>query len=110
MSTISRVDSVPGPQPDTPYSRSRAGMNYRISVDGGGTFTDGILLDESGGVVVAKAHTTPQDFTRGTVECLSRLAAQVGLDLETLLARTATIVHGTTMATNTVATHTGAKL
>ena len=85
-------------------------MNYRISVDGGGTFTDGILLDETGTVIVAKAHTTPQDFTRGTIECLSRLAAQAGLGLDTLLAQTATIVHGTTMATNTVATHTGAKL
>lgn len=85
-------------------------MNYRISVDGGGTFTDGILLDETGKIIVAKAHTTPQDFTRGTLECLSRLAAQAGLGLETLLAQTATIVHGTTMATNIIATHTGAKL
>ena len=85
-------------------------MNYRISVDGGGTFTDGILLDENGKIIVAKAHTTPQDFTRGTIECLSRLAAQAGLNLKTLLAQTATIVHGTTMATNIIATHTGAKL
>ncbi len=85
-------------------------MNYRISVDGGGTFTDGILLDETGKIIVAKAHTTPQDFTLGTIDCLSRLAAQAGRSLETLLAQTATIVHGTTMATNIIATHTGAKL
>ena len=45
----------------------------------------------------------------GVVECISRLAAQVGLTLPDLLAATKTIVLGTTLATNIVATRTGAK-
>ncbi len=84
--------------------------SYRVSVDSGGTFTDGILLDDEGNAVAAKAHTTPQDLTAGTMECLSRLATRAGLSLEHLLSRTATIVHGTTLATNIVATRSGARL
>ncbi len=57
----------------------------------------------------AKADSTPADPKVGTVECISRLAAQVGLDLPNLLAATKTIVLGTTLATNIVATRTGAR-
>ena len=47
---------------------------YRISVDSGGTFTDGVLIDEQGVAVMRKAHTTPHDPTQGTLECLRKLA------------------------------------
>ena len=83
--------------------------SYRISVDCGGTFTDGILLSDAHEVWVAKADSTPSDPKIGVVECISRLAAQVGLPLPGLLAATNTIVLGTTLATNIVATRTGAK-
>lgn len=82
---------------------------YRISVDCGGTFTDGILLGAGHEVFAAKADSTPQDPTVGTLECISRLAAQAGLSRAALLAATKTIVLGTTLATNIVATRTGAK-
>jgi len=85
-------------------------VSFRISVDSGGTFTDGILLDETGRTLIAKAHTTPADPSVGTIECLSRLAALAGTGLEDMLVKTATIVHGTTLATNIIATRTGAKL
>src|ERR1039457_1165840 len=85
-------------------------MTFRISVDSGGTFTDGILIDDKGEVLSAKAHTTPQDLTVGTINCLSKLAALAGMPLERLLSQAGTIVHGTTLATNIVATRTGAKL
>jgi N-methylhydantoinase A len=55
-------------------------MNFRVSIDSGGTFTDGVLIDEKGEVVTTKAHTTPQDLTLGTIECLSRLASLSGMD------------------------------
>lgn len=85
-------------------------MGFRISVDSGGTFTDGVLIDASGEALMRKAHTTPHDPTIGTLECIGRLAEARALALADLLARTSAIVVGTTMATNAVATHTGAKL
>lgn len=85
-------------------------MSFRISVDSGGTFTDGVLIDEQGEALMRKAHTTPHDPTIGTLDCIGRLAEARGLALGELLARTSTVVIGTTMATNAVATHTGAKL
>jgi N-methylhydantoinase A len=83
--------------------------DYRISVDCGGTFTDGILLSDAHEVWAAKADSTPADPKVGVVECVARLADQVGLALPALLAATRTIVLGTTLATNIVATRTGAK-
>ncbi len=85
-------------------------MTFRVSVDSGGTFTDGVLINERGEVVTTKAHTTPQDLTAGTIEVLSKLASLSGMKLEDLLGRTSTIVHGTTLATNIVVSHSGAKL
>ena len=58
---------------------SRMTAGYRISVDCGGTFTDGILLSDAHEVWAAKADSTPADPKVGVVECISRLAAQVGL-------------------------------
>ena len=82
-------------------------MNFRISVDSGGTFTDGVLIDETGTAVLRKAHTTPADPALGTLDCIGRLAAAKGLSLDALLVRTHTLVLGTTMATNAVATGSG---
>jgi N-methylhydantoinase A len=85
-------------------------MGFRISVDSGGTFTDGVLIDLQGEALMRKAHTTPRDPTVGTLECLRRLAEARGLELRALLGATDTIVIGTTMATNVVATHMGPRL
>ncbi len=85
-------------------------MAMRISVDSGGTFTDGVLLDEHGDALMRKAHTTPADPTQGTLDCIARLAAGRGMELAGLLAETGHIVLGTTMATNLVATLSGPKL
>ena len=85
-------------------------MTYRISVDSGGTFTDGVLIDEGGDAVMRKAHTTPHDPALGTLECLRKLAAARDLSLSDLLGRTQSIVLGTTMATNVVATLSGPRL
>jgi N-methylhydantoinase A len=85
-------------------------MTLRVSVDSGGTFTDGVLINEKGELITAKAHTTPQDLTVGTIECLSKLASLSGMTFKELLDRTSTIVHGTTLATNLVVSRAGAKL
>jgi N-methylhydantoinase A len=85
-------------------------MGYRISVDSGGTFTDGVLTDERGAALMRKAHTTPHDPTIGTLDCIGRLAEARGLAVEQLLAQTQSIVLGTTMATNVVATLSGPRM
>ena len=85
-------------------------MSFRISVDSGGTFTDGVLIDADGEALMSKAHTTPHDPTLGTLECIGKLAAARGLTLEGLLGQTRALVLGTTMATNAVATLSGTKL
>jgi N-methylhydantoinase A len=85
-------------------------MQFRIAVDAGGTFTDGVLMSAAGEAVTAKAQTTPRDPTVGTMNCISRLADGVGLSLRQMLEQTSTIVHGTTLATNVVATRSGAKM
>jgi N-methylhydantoinase A len=85
-------------------------MSYRISVDSGGTFTDGVLINERGDAVIRKAHTTPQDPSIGTLDCLAKLAAAERLTLAALLGQTESIVLGTTMATNVIATHSGPRM
>lgn len=85
-------------------------MGYRISVDSGGTFTDGVLTDERGTALMRKAHTTPHDPTIGTLDCIGKLAGARGLAVEQLLAQTQSIVLGTTMATNVVATLSGPRM
>jgi N-methylhydantoinase A len=79
-------------------------MTFRVAIDAGGTFTDGVLLDEKGEAITSKAHTTPKDPTIGTMNCISKLASQADITVHDLLSQTSTIVHGTTLATNVVAT------
>ena len=66
--------------------RQPAALGYRVSVDCGGTFTDGVLFGEGSRVWLAKADSTPRDPTAGTTECIARLARQIDLDLPALLA------------------------
>jgi N-methylhydantoinase A len=83
---------------------------YRIGIDVGGTFTDVAAIDADGRVVIAKAASTPADPSEGLVDGLDALAAELALDLGTLLARTDRIVHGTTVATNALLERKGAKV
>ena len=82
----------------------------RIGIDVGGTFTDVAAVDDSGRVVIAKSASTPDDPSDGLVDGLGALASELGLDLETLLARTERIVHGTTVATNALLERKGARV
>jgi N-methylhydantoinase A len=83
---------------------------WRIGIDVGGTFTDLAAVDERGRVVIAKCASTPRDQSEGLVEGLGLLAAECGTDLHGLLVRTERIVHGTTVATNSLLERKGAKV
>jgi N-methylhydantoinase A len=82
----------------------------RIGIDVGGTFTDLVCVDARGAVTIAKVPSTPGDQSLGVMDGLGRLAETLGLDRKTMLARTERIVHGTTVATNALLEHKGAKV
>lgn len=82
----------------------------RIGIDVGGTFTDLVAVDETGISTLAKSASTPQDPSIGVMDGLARLAEALRLDLPGLFARTERIVHGTTVATNALLEHKGAKV
>lgn len=83
---------------------------YRIGIDIGGTFTDLVLVDESGAVSFGKTPSNPQDQSIGVMVGLEMMAARVGLGLDTLLAQTERVVHGTTVATNALLERKGARV
>lgn len=74
---------------------------YLIGTDIGGTFTDCAVLDDTGTVVAfAKAPSTPADPADGVLHALERVAGDLGVAVEALLADTRLFLHGTTIATN----------
>src|SRR3954447_13961505 len=83
---------------------------YRIGIDVGGTFTDLVAVDEGGLTTLAKVPSTPEDPSLGVLDGLTALAHRVGLDRGALLRQTDRIVHGTTVATNALLEHKGARL
>jgi len=83
-------------------------MPQRIGIDVGGTFTDLVLVTRDGALTLDKHPTTPHDQSEGVLGGVRQLAQRNGLDLETFLARTDTIVHGTTTADNTMIEMSGA--
>ncbi|QSR17547.1 hydantoinase/oxoprolinase family protein [Novosphingobium sp. KA1] len=82
-------------------------MQYRVGIDIGGTFTDFALLKGTQ-VVLHKNLSTPQDRSLGVMEGLGLLAAKEGLPLGEFLGRCEAIVHGTTVADNTLIEMNGA--
>ena len=82
-------------------------MSYRLGVDVGGTFTDLLLIDESSGAsYTAKVPSTPQDSSIGVLNGIARICEQSGVDPEQI----GRVMHGTTVATNTILTSTGARV
>ena len=81
-------------------------MSYRLGVDVGGTFTDLLLVDESSGATwSAKVPSTPQDQSIGVLSGLERVCSKASISPKQI----DHVMHGTTVATNTVLTGTGAK-
>ena len=82
----------------------------RIGVDVGGTFTDLVAVDQAGRATLAKVVSTPDDPSIGVMAGLERLAELLGMTRAALLASTDRIVHGTTVATNALLEHKGARV
>jgi N-methylhydantoinase A len=85
-------------------SRPRTG-GLRLGVDVGGTFTDLLLLDEAGGrTYTAKVPSTPADSSIGVLNGVDKICRQAGINPADI----SEVMHGTTVATNTVLTKAGA--
>ena len=83
--------------------------NKRVCIDVGGTFTDCLVMDETGLLQKFKAPTTPSDPSTGLMNAMKRAAKYYGVDIGTFLGQIDVLVHGTTLATNILLTGRGAK-
>ncbi|MGD1079625.1 MAG: hydantoinase/oxoprolinase family protein [Candidatus Sulfotelmatobacter sp.] len=82
-------------------------MAYRLAIDVGGTFTDLLLFNESSGeLVLAKTPSTNADPSIGVLTGIHKVASLAGIDPN----RVSLILHGTTVATNTVLEGKGARV
>ena len=72
---------------------------YRLGIDVGGTFTDGILIDEDTGETrIAKVPSTPSDPSVGFLAAVERILREADAEA----ADVGYLVHGTTVATNAI--------
>ena len=77
-----------------------------VGVDVGGTFTDFVLADpDTGSIAIHKVPTVSRDPAAGVMTGLTELCARVDVPLE----HVGRVYHGTTIATNTMLEHDGAK-
>lgn len=83
---------------------------YRICIDVGGTFTDCLVLDEEDrNLRQFKSPTTPPDPSIGFMNVLEKAARGYAEPLPDFLAHVDLLIHGTTLATNTLINQNGAK-
>ena len=73
----------------------------KVATDIGGTFTDLVAIDESGNLILEKAHTTPPNFDQGVLDVLEKS----GINAQSIDA----FFHGTTTIINALTERKGAK-
>lgn len=81
----------------------------RVCVDVGGTFTDCLVMDETGVLRQFKASTTPDYPSDGFMNAMQKAAKGYGQTLQEFLSSVSVLIHGTTLATNILLTGRGAK-
>ncbi|MEI6161771.1 MAG: hydantoinase/oxoprolinase N-terminal domain-containing protein, partial [Roseococcus sp.] len=84
--------------------QARTGL-ARIGVDVGGTFTDVVLALPGGRLIVNKTTTTPADPGEAVAAGIAAVIAEAGLDPSAI----SEVVHGTTVASNTILQKAGAR-
>jgi len=83
-------------------------MKLRMGVDTGGTFTDCVVIDEDGRIHSFKELSTPKDPSVGLYNVIKKAALFFGRSFDDFLGELDFFAHGTTVATNTLLTGTGA--
>lgn len=84
----------------------RARSNYQVAADTGGTFTDVAIRKPDGGIFVWKVPSTPDAPDDAVLQGVRGAFAEIDGDIRAV----ERFVHGTTVATNTVITRTGARV
>jgi N-methylhydantoinase A len=79
--------------------------NLKLAADIGGTFTDITLMLEDGSIATEKVPSTPDDYGRGIINGMTSLLRS--LDLSP--ADVGEVLHGCTVATNTILEARGAR-
>jgi len=74
----------------------------RVGVDIGGTFTDFVGMGKDGQVFLSKESTTPKELTEAILRCFARVGLHKLADVNQIL-------HGSTVAINTIIQQVGAK-
>jgi N-methylhydantoinase A len=90
-------------------------MTVRIGADVGGTFTDVVLIDDAGKVWTHKVLSSPPDgrlkpslqggYERAVLEGIEQLLREQNISGDAV----SEVAHGTTVATNAVLEHRGAR-
>ena len=81
-------------------------ITYRVGVDIGGTFTDIVLLGSDGAIHTKKVSSSVENYAQAIVEGLAEVCRESGMtgaDIEE-------IRHGTTVASNAILEHKGARV
>lgn len=81
----------------------------RLGIDVGGTFTDCVVLTESGELRKFKSPTTPRNPEVGVLNSLEKASGSFARSLGDFLGDVEVLIHGTTLATNALLTGQGAK-
>ena len=79
--------------------------SYRVGVDVGGTFTDIVLLGSDGTIHTKKISSSVENYAQAIVDGLAELFRETGLAGGAI----EEIRHGTTVASNAILEHKGAK-
>jgi N-methylhydantoinase A len=85
-------------------------MGYRIGIDTGGTFTDLILVDGEGTVQLFKTPSTPSDPPAAIRNGLDSIADRLGTTVSDFLGDCELVIHGTTVALNSLIQLRGARV
>jgi len=79
--------------------------SYRVGVDVGGTFTDIVLLGSDGTLHTKKVSSSAENYAQAIVDGLTEVFRETGLAGEAI----EEIRHGTTVASNAILEHKGAR-
>ena len=83
---------------------------YKIGIDVGGTFTDFVVTKPGETPRYFKTPSTPADPSQAVMAGLQTAAEAYGRALQQFLGETELVIHGTTVATNTLVERKGARV
>ena len=84
-------------------------MSYRVGIDTGGTFTDLVVVDDAGKVELFKTPSTPAEPHEAIGNALELASRARGAGVGEFLEQCELVIHGTTVALNSLLTLRGAK-